>query len=124
SQPGTNLRTALSDGYISVYWGANVAIRQAEVFNDLPVAKLQTGLGRIAQKFLLNNAGSAYLAEPAIKDLIQAKTLFYVKGAPVFKRRAFAIYHKRNNKVELLQRLIGYLDLDPMRRTAEHSQPG
>ncbi|NNC99153.1 MAG: LysR family transcriptional regulator, partial [Gammaproteobacteria bacterium] len=29
SQPGTNLRTALSDGYISVYWGANVAIRQA-----------------------------------------------------------------------------------------------
>ena len=111
SMANSDLSSALSDGYISVYWGTYVGIQQAEQFPDLPVSKLQTSLGRIALEFLKNNAGSAYLAEPAIQDLVKSKVLHYVKGAPVFKRRAYAIFHKDSSKIKLLRRLLEYLDM-------------
>ena len=106
SEPTESLQGALSSGFVSVDWGLNFAVQFAAKFPDMTAARLHTGLGRIAFEYLKQNTGSAYLAEPVIKDSINAEELFYVPKAPVFERKAYAIYHQENDKLDLIQRTI------------------
>jgi len=58
---------------------------------------------------LKRNRGSAYLAEPAVAAAVEQGQLFYIKGAPVFERKAYAIYHQENEKIDLIQNIIRVL---------------
>ncbi|MFT7527493.1 MAG: DNA-binding transcriptional LysR family regulator [Arenicella sp.] len=109
SKPLADVKDAMDDDFISVNWGMNFSVTFAARFPDVTKSKLSTGLGRIAFEYLKQCSGSAYLAEPAIVDAIANKELFYVPNAPVFERKAYGIYHKENEKADLVQRLISEL---------------
>jgi len=101
-----SLKSALKNGYINVNWGANFGVQFAAWFPDVSISRLSTGLGRIAFNYLKNNPGCAYLAEPAVNEAVADGELHYVKGAPIFERKAYAIYHQENEKIDLIQNII------------------
>jgi DNA-binding transcriptional LysR family regulator len=101
-----SVESALNSGFIKVNWGLNFGVQFAAQFPQIRTTRLTTGLGRIALNYLKNNIGSAYLAEPAVASEIAEGQLFYVKDAPVFERKAYAIYHQENEKIDLIQTLI------------------
>lgn len=101
--------SAFSNGFINVNWGLNFGVEFATHFPDVNVSRLNTGLGRIAFNYLKRNRGSAYLAEPAVAAAVEQGQLFYIKGAPVFERKAYAIYHQENEKIDLIQNIIRVL---------------
>ncbi|MFT5656452.1 MAG: DNA-binding transcriptional LysR family regulator, partial [Arenicella sp.] len=109
SKPLEDVKDAMDSDFISVDWGMNFSVKFAARFPDVSKSKLSTGLGRIAFEYLKQCSGSAYLAEPAIEEAIKNKELFYVPHAPVFERKAYGIYHKENEKADLVQRLINDL---------------
>lgn len=106
SQQVDNPAAALELGFINVDWGLGFAVSFAAQFPELLATRLHTGLGRIAFEFLRKNPGSAYLAEPVVADPIANGELFYVPDAPVFKRRAYAIYHSENDRQDLIRSLL------------------
>jgi DNA-binding transcriptional LysR family regulator len=103
---GDSIETAFNSGFIHVNWGLNFAVQFAAQFPEIRATRLTTGLGRIALNYLKNNVGSAYLAEPSVASAIAGGELFYVKDAPIFERKAYAIYHQENEKADLIQILI------------------
>lgn len=104
-----SVKSALNNGFINVNWGLNFAVQFAARFPEANASHLNTGLGRIAFNYLKRNRGSAYLAEPVVAQAVEAGELFYVKGAPMFERKAYAIYHQENEKVDLIQNIISAL---------------
>jgi DNA-binding transcriptional LysR family regulator len=109
SRAAESLQSALNNHFIYVNWGLNFGVQFATKFPEIRASKLNTGLGRIAFNYLQNNTGSAYLAEPVVASAVAAGQLFYVKGAPIFERKAYAIYHQENEKIDLIQTLISDL---------------
>lgn len=92
--------------FIQVDWGLNFAVEFATEFPEISSAKMTTGLGRIALEHLKRGKGYAYLAEPAVRESIKAGQVHYVPNSPVFRRKAFAIYHLENEKADLIEELV------------------
>lgn len=106
SEPVDDLGDDWVDDFIHVDWGMNYAVQFATEFPEIKSSKMTTGLGRIAHEQLKRAKGFAYLAEPAVQSSIDRGELFYVSGMPVFKRKAYAIYHQESEKSALIQELI------------------
>lgn len=106
SKPVEALEEGWEESFIHVDWGLNFAVEFASEFPNVKSSWLSTGLGRIAQEHLKKNSGYAYLAEPAVQEYIDNGELFYVPNTPVFKRKAYAIYHQENDKTSLIQELL------------------
>ena len=104
-----SIESALENDFISVNWGLNFAVQFSTRFPEVRATRLNTGLGRIAVNYLKSNRGSAYLAEPAVAAAVAAGELFYVKDAPTFERKAYAIYHQENEEIDLIQNIIATL---------------
>lgn len=109
SQPKQSVEQALGEQFVNVNWGLNFAVQFASTFPDVAGSSLTTGLGRIALNHIKNHAGSAYLAEPTVQQAVHDKQIYYVADAPIFQRNAYAIYHRENDKSDLIQSLIGDL---------------
>lgn len=92
SEANLNSRKAVAQNYVLVDWGLAFAIAHARHFPDLHSPAIRLPLGRIAQDYLLNCGGSAYLAESTAESAIAEGKLFRVKEAPVIERPAFALY--------------------------------
>lgn len=92
--------------FIQVDWGMNFAVQFAARFPQISRSKLVTGLGRIAFEHLKQGRGFAYLAEPMVQASIDNGELFYVAKTPIFKRKAYAIHHRENDKTGLIQELL------------------
>jgi DNA-binding transcriptional LysR family regulator len=105
SEPLKQLPGDWSEDFMHVDWGLNYAVQFAAEFPEIESVKMTTGLGRIAHEHLKRAKGYAYLAEPAVQESIDKGELFYVPNTPVFKRKAYAIYHLENDKVALIQEL-------------------
>lgn len=100
-----SLNEAFTKNYIYVDWGTSFAIAHAKLFPNMNTPILRTGLGRVAQNFLLKNSGTCYLAASMVEELIQNNTLYPVAAAPVIKRHAFAVFpinSSRLNDIDLL----------------------
>ena len=94
-----------SESFMQVNWGLNYAVQFAAQFPAIEGVRMTTGLGRIAQEHLKRAKGYAYLAEPAVQESIDKGELFFVPNTPIFKRKAYAIYHLESEKLALIQEL-------------------
>lgn len=90
----------IKDRYVLVDWGTSFASAHAEYFPDIPTPVLRVGLGRIAQSFILNQGGAAYLNQEAIEKELGEGKLFAVKDAPTFERYVYAIYRTDNERAK------------------------
>ena len=106
SRPVEHLEPGWEEDFIRVDWGMNYAVQFAAEFPNLNNSKMTTGLGRIAFEHIKKSTGFAYLAEPAVRDSVESGELYYVPNTPIFKRKAYAIYHQENEKSALIQELI------------------
>lgn len=106
SQPRQRASQALRNNYAFVDWGANFAAQHAKLFPNAPFARLQTTQGRVAYEQLKSQGGAAYLAQPMVAKALKKKELFAVKDAPKFDRAAYAVYHQKTEKTDLIQSLI------------------
>jgi len=110
TEPGLTCAQAIQANYIKVDWGQSFAVAHARHFPDLPSPALQVGLGRMALAFLLNGAGSAYLAEPMVHEHLAAGRLHLVSDAPVIDRAFHAVYpHAIVQRRALISELLGQL---------------
>ena len=106
SEPVDKLDDYWISDFIQVDWGLNFAVQFAAEFPEITSTKMMTGLGRIAHEHLKRAKGYAYLAETMVQDSIDAGELFYVPDMPVFRRKAYAIYHQDNEKSDLIHELV------------------
>lgn len=106
SEKGIDSQTALKKNYMLVNWGTSFLTLHARRFRDYPVPRLQLGLGRIAHEFMLGQGGSAYLAEPMIKQDLKNKRLFVVKDAPVIERPVYAVYQQQHDNQRIIENAL------------------
>ena len=106
SETGITAEKALSNNYVQVNWGTSFATAHVRHFPNAPAARLHVGVGRIAREFLLSSSGSAYIAEPMVRDDISARRLHRVENAPVIHRTAFAMYKPGSDKQSMINRAI------------------
>jgi DNA-binding transcriptional LysR family regulator len=104
------IEQAFRENYIMVDWGTSFATAHARHFPDMPTPALRMGLGRMARDYLLARGGSAYLAEPMIREHLRKNELFLVNDAPVIKRTASAVYSLQSEKQALISQVLGYFN--------------
>lgn len=101
-----NASEALANDYVLVDWGLAFAIAHARHFPNAGPPTISLPLGRIAQEYLLNCGGSAYLTEPTVEGAITAGKLFKVADAPVIERPAYAVWSANMKKSELVHKAL------------------
>jgi len=109
SDEGIDAAKALEENYLLVDWGTSFLTTHARNFKDCPSPRLRIGLGRIAYDFLLNEGGSAYLAEPMVRKDLDDERLFLVKDAPVIERSVYAVYPERSDNSDAIKRALALL---------------
>ena len=100
------------DHYVIVDWGTSFASAHAENFPDIPPPVLRVALGRIAQSFIINRGGAAYLDQSAIETELDEGKLFTVKDAPTFERYVYAVYRTDNERLKDIRELCDLVE-DP-----------
>lgn len=103
SRPDLTAAQAVNENYILVNWGTSFAITHAQHFQDIPPARLNVHLGRIAHAFMLENGGSAYLAESMVENELNSGRFFEVKDAPAIMRMAYAAYSPGSDRREIIE---------------------
>jgi DNA-binding transcriptional LysR family regulator len=109
SEKGLGVSDALAKNYLLVDWGTSFLTTHAKNFKDCPSPRLRVGLGRIAYDFLLNQGGSAYLAEPMVRKDLEDQRLYLVEDAPAIERPAFAVYPERSDNSEAIEHALALL---------------
>ena len=108
-KPHASLQEAQQQAYIKVDWGTAFNIMHAQEFSLLPVPVLHTSSARIAQDFLLNNGGSAFLPNALIIQALSEKKLHVVKGVQSIKRTLYAAYLGKSERLVQIEQAIKLL---------------
>lgn len=103
-------KVALQSNYVYVEWGTAFGMFHAKRFGDAPPAVLHTNMASIAEAFVLEQGGSAYLPE-YILDTAEPDTLYRVKGAPTFSKDVYAVHRSNFDQLEILPKVIRCLKL-------------
>jgi DNA-binding transcriptional LysR family regulator len=106
SQSGISAGQAVANNYVFVDWGTSFSITHAQLFPDIPPPRLHVQLGRLAQSYLDNCGGTAYLADAMIQEELKSKRLFLVEDAPVIKRMAYAAFRLNTDQREFIESLL------------------
>lgn len=91
SRPGVTAYEAVARDYVLADWGTAFAVAHARHFPAMPPPALRVGLARMSLAFLLECGGNGYLAEPMVREHVQAGRLHHVADAPVIDRAFFAV---------------------------------
>lgn len=113
TQAGLAARQALERDYVMVDWGTAFAITHAQHFPDIPTPRARVGLGRMARALLLDQGGSAYLAEPMVRRELLDGRLHRVEAAPVIERVASAVYPVNGAHQAVIDKILGWLAAAP-----------
>jgi DNA-binding transcriptional LysR family regulator len=97
---------AIDANYTLVDWGNSFSIQQAEFFPDASVPMMRTGSSSVAYDLILDQGGTAYLAQQMVDDALTQGLLFRVEDAPVFQRQVYLVMrpeseHRRPIKIAL-----------------------
>lgn len=117
-----NIEQALQMNYVLVDWGTTFSTLHAQAFPDMPNPALRTSQGRIALSNILTNGGTAYLAEPMVKEQLAGGSLFKVVDAPVIVRQAYANYPVASEKLGLIDELLSILPEKLVRPASNRSR--
>lgn len=82
---------AIKTNYTMVDWGNSFSIQHAEYFPDAPVPKMRTGASSMAYDLIVDQGGTAYLAQQMVEKALEQGQLFRVEDAPVFQRSVYLV---------------------------------
>ena len=106
SRPDIPANQAIAANYVFVDWGTSFSITHAQHFPEIPPPKLHVQLGRLAQNYLVNCGGAAYLAEAMVQEELKNQQLFIVEDAPVIKRMAYAAFSPKSEQREIIENTL------------------
>lgn len=107
SQPEPDVAQGLGGRYILVDWGSSFGAAHARLFPDVtPTMRLP--LGRMAKDLLLSQGGSAYLAEPMVREELQEGRLFVVNEAPRLERQGYVSFVEKKEDSDLIARVLSF----------------
>lgn len=95
--------------YVFVDWGDEFREAHALAFPDTPSPRLSVGLGMVGLDYILNYGGAGYFSERMVESLVRSQRLFFVEGAPTFKRPVYLAYPKDPINIELLEMALDNL---------------
>jgi DNA-binding transcriptional LysR family regulator len=108
SKPDLTPEAAVQADYVMVDWGTSFAVSHARHFPDLLTPRARVGLGRMAKALILACGGTAYLAQPMVKQQLRKKQLFQIKGAPVINRIAYGVYPISCGRRSVIEKTLSY----------------
>ncbi|WP_186297681.1 LysR family transcriptional regulator [Sedimenticola selenatireducens] len=89
---------AIDAHYTLVDWGNSFSIQQAEFFPDASVPMMRTGSSTVAYDLIMDQGGSAYLAQQMVDDALKQGLLFRVEDAPVFQRHVYRVMQPESER--------------------------
>lgn len=110
SQTYPSHKEATQHNYVYVDWGTAFGIFHAKKFPDTKGPVLHTNMASIAESYLIEHGGSAYLPETSL-DHLQGQGLHPVADAPSFSKDVYAVYKKGFKEPDLLPGLLEILTL-------------
>lgn len=108
--PQVTSKDALADNYVYVDWGTAFGMFHAKRFGDAPPAVLHTNMASIAESFIKDHKGSAFLPVRLLESSTN-EDLKMVEGAPGFSRDVFVVYRSNSDRIELIDEVVPYLIL-------------
>ena len=78
--------------YVLTDWGPEFLADHALNFPEISIPGTHLELGSLAVKYLIDTHSSGYVPKRLVKEYLRAKTLFRVRGAPVFSYPAYVVY--------------------------------
>jgi len=105
---------ALGNGYLMVDWGLTHTLQHRRLFPDIPEPQTRLATGSLTLQYILALGGSAYLPESMVMEYIDENRLFWVEDAPLIEHRIFAVYPVRTGRMELIENLLDYFDLQAL----------
>lgn len=112
SELGITPKIAIQSNYVYVDWGTTFGLFHAKKFDDAPPATLHTNMATIAESFIVDNQGSAYLPKQLLNQR-KDERLQAVSGAPTFSRELYAVFPSASPRMELIEQLIEFLKIKP-----------
>jgi len=110
SEPQMTPKLALQSNYVYVDWGTAFAMFHAKRFGDAPPAVVHTNMASIAEAFIEERGGSAYLPENVLHGAGSA-SLVKVQGAPTFSRDVYVVYRSSFDRLDLFPDIVQCLKL-------------
>lgn len=110
SEREINAKTALLNHYVYVDWGTSFGIFHAKRFGDAPPAIMHTNMASIAEAYLRDLPGSAYLPEFLTNNPGECQ-ISAVKGAPSFSRNVYAVYRSNSERQDVIDAILPQLML-------------
>ncbi len=95
--------------WVSVDWGTQFSLLQAQLPEQFPRPVLHTNNGRIARDFLLTRGGSAYLPQLLVQPMLDLGKLHLVQGSPEISRQAWACWHNSQVNLDLIEHVLSRL---------------
>ncbi len=106
SKPNLTPELAFENNFIFVDWGTSFNTEVANIFMDAPSPRMRVSVGKIAQSLITNHGGTAYLAEPCVRDAINEKQLFIVNDAPTIERCAYAVFNPESEHIDIIKQCL------------------
>lgn len=110
TDPTISAKDALKQHYIYVDWGTAFEIFHARKHSDAAAPALHTNMASIAETYLRQCGGSAYLPASSLPRLVDAG-ISAVKHAPSFSKDVYALYKSDFKHPQLLQSLLSLIKL-------------
>lgn len=87
-----SLSNALGESFLNVDWGEEFAAELSRDFPSMASPSVSFDLGLVALQYLLATRGSGYFPLRTVREHLRAKRLYRVRGAPIYRRPAYAIH--------------------------------
>ncbi|MGB5472974.1 MAG: LysR family transcriptional regulator [Gammaproteobacteria bacterium] len=111
-RPGLTLEQALDARYLMVDWGLTHALQHRRLFPDAPEPKTRVASGMMALHYLQALGGAAYLPDVMVASALGEGRLYRVAEAPLIEHRAHAAYPLRSGRKQLINRVLGFFQLE------------
>lgn len=108
TDPTLSVKEAMQDNYVYVDWGTTFGLFHAKRFPDAPPKALHTNMATIAESFIVENQGCAYLPRKLLEQRNDDQ-LNVIKGAPTFSRDLYVVYPINSPRQQELGQLIDLL---------------
>jgi DNA-binding transcriptional LysR family regulator len=103
------LKGRWADNYVFVDWGSDFRIAHDRAFGALAGSAISIVLVSAALRYVVTQAGSAYLPLTAVKDGIESGELEHVEGTPSFDRPLYLAYPDNPASSEVVNVALGSL---------------
>lgn len=107
------VKEALQSNYVYVDWGTAFNLFHAQKFSETPAPALHTNMASIAESFILQQGGSAYLPQTILTEQTPERLrLTPVGSSPAFSRDVYAVYRTGLAQSEQLTGALELLTLE------------